>query len=71
MTIYVTFEPKIGNVWGTAIMDQNVSLEKTKELITETKARALAAGSKAIFQTANELLGNFLADIAEARKEVA
>lgn len=68
MTIYVTFEPKIGNVWGTAIMDQNISLEKTKELIAETKARAEAAGSRAIFQTANELLGNFLADIEAARK---
>jgi hypothetical protein len=66
MTIYVAFEPKIGNVWGTAICEQNMTVEEAKKMIAETKARAEAAGSKAIFQTADELLGNFLADIEAA-----
>ena len=68
MSIYVTYNPKKGNVWGKIIMDQNMTLEETKKAIEATKEECKTLGISCQFQTGNELLGNYLADIEAARR---
>ena len=65
MTIYVTYTPHKGNVWGSCIMDQNMSLEDAKQAIEATKKECDALGITCKFQTANELLGEFLTEVEE------
>ncbi len=71
MTIYVTYEPHKGNVWGCAIMDQNMTFVEVRAAIERIKTEAAELGITATFQTANEIMGNFLTSVKEARKEVA
>lgn len=71
MTIYVTYSPKKGNVWGSAIMDQNMTLDEVRAAIERIKKECQELGIECRFQTASELLGSFLKDIEEVRKEVA
>jgi hypothetical protein len=68
MTIYVTYTPHKGNVWGKCIMDQNMTLDQTKAAIEATKEECRTLGITCNFQTGNELLGNFLAEIEAARR---
>ena len=65
MTIYVTYSPMKGNVWGKAIMDQNMTIEEAKAAIEETRKECQELGIACQFQTANELLGDFLAAFEE------
>ena len=65
MTIYVTYTPHKGNVWGSCIMDQNMSLEDVKQAIERIKNECDALGIACKFQTADELLGEFLAEVEE------
>ena len=67
MTIYVTYQPHKGNVWGKCIMDQNMSLEETKRAIEGTRQECEKLGISCTFQTPNELLGEFLGAIEAAK----
>jgi hypothetical protein len=46
-------------------MDQNMSLEDAKQAIEATKKECDALGITCKFQTANELLGEFLTEVEE------
>lgn len=71
MTIYVTYEPKIGNTWGCIIMDQNMTLGKVEKEVARIKTECAKLGVSCTFRTSNDIMTDLLSDIENARRKMA
>lgn len=67
MTIYVTYTPHKGKVWGSAILDQNMTEEEVKNAIERIKKECAELGITCEFKTPDDILTEFF-DIVDERK---
>lgn len=69
MTIYVTYTPHKGNVWGKAIMDQNMTLDEVKKAIEDTKKECEDLGITCQFETPDDILREFFEMVEQVRNK--